>query len=84
MTKSNTSSSRVTSKGQITIPKAVREKLGVKPGDEVDFVSENGSVIMRKHFDAEAFDAALRKWSGYLGDLKGRSVDDLIDEMRDG
>jgi antitoxin PrlF len=27
----------VTAKGQITIPKAVREALGVKPGSKVDF-----------------------------------------------
>ena len=33
----------VTSKGQITIPKSVRERLGVDAGDRVEFVeSENG------------------------------------------
>lgn len=33
----------VTSKGQITIPKAVRERLGVDAGDRVEFVeTENG------------------------------------------
>lgn len=28
---------RVTSKGQITVPKAVRERLGIQPGDELAF-----------------------------------------------
>lgn len=28
----------ITSKGQITLPKAVREALGIGPGDRVDFV----------------------------------------------
>ena len=33
----------VTSKGQITIPKSVRERLGVDAGDRVEFVeTENG------------------------------------------
>lgn len=44
--------STVTSKGQITIPKAVRERLHLEPGDTVYFdVQDDGSVSMmtRKH-----------------------------------
>ena len=42
------SSAAVTSKGQITIPIAVRKKLGLKPGDRVRFVEdENGEFILR-------------------------------------
>ena len=38
----------VTSKGQITIPKAIREHLDVKAGDEVDFtLNERGDVVVR-------------------------------------
>lgn len=38
----------VTSKGQITLPKAVRELLRVDTGDQVDFVvNELGEVIVR-------------------------------------
>jgi AbrB family looped-hinge helix DNA binding protein len=33
---------RVTSKGQVTIPQAVRERLGIVPGGEVEFVVEGG------------------------------------------
>jgi AbrB family looped-hinge helix DNA binding protein len=37
----------VTSKGQITIPKSVRERLGLKSGDKVDFrVGEDGTVTV--------------------------------------
>ena len=40
---------RVTAKGQVTIPKAVREDLGIRPGDEVDFVEiESGAYRIRK------------------------------------
>lgn len=38
----------MTSKGQLTVPKEIREKLGLKPGDRVDMVIESdGSVRMR-------------------------------------
>lgn len=39
---------RVTSKGQVTIPKDVREKLGVQPGDEVGFREEGQGVVVYK------------------------------------
>jgi AbrB family looped-hinge helix DNA binding protein len=35
---------RLTEKGQVTIPIAVREELGLQPGDEVEFVVENGAA----------------------------------------
>lgn len=44
--------STITSKGQITIPKVVRERLHLEPGDKVYFdVQDDGSVSMmtRKH-----------------------------------
>lgn len=37
---------KITSKGQITIPKEIRRKLGVKDGDKVLFVEEGGRIIM--------------------------------------
>ena len=40
--------STVTSKGQITLPKQIREHLHVVPGDRIDFVVEdNGHVVVR-------------------------------------
>lgn len=39
----------VTSKGQVTIPKPVRDRLGIKPGNAVDFhLAENGSIVLTK------------------------------------
>lgn len=38
----------ITSKGQTTIPKEIREKLGLHPGDKIDFVmGEDGIVSLR-------------------------------------
>jgi antitoxin PrlF len=39
---------RVTSKGQVTIPQAVRDRLGIKPGSEVDFEMDDlGARLVR-------------------------------------
>lgn len=37
--------SRMTSKGQVTIPKEIREQLGLKPGDQVEFVPGPGRTV---------------------------------------
>jgi AbrB family looped-hinge helix DNA binding protein len=39
---------RVTTKGQVTIPKAVREALGIEPGDEVTFEETGEGYMIRK------------------------------------
>lgn len=39
----------LTIKGQVTIPKAVRDALGLKPGDSVAFdVNDDGQVVVSK------------------------------------
>ncbi len=39
----------VTSKGQVTIPKPVRDRLNIKPGNQVDFeLAEDGRVVLVK------------------------------------
>ncbi|MGH6903318.1 MAG: AbrB/MazE/SpoVT family DNA-binding domain-containing protein [Geminicoccaceae bacterium] len=40
--------SRVTSKGQTTIPRAVREKLALKPGDVIVYELEDDEVRLRR------------------------------------
>jgi AbrB family looped-hinge helix DNA binding protein len=39
---------RITSKGQVTIPRDIREVLGIVPSSEVEFVSEGGRIWLRK------------------------------------
>lgn len=40
--------SRITSKGQVTIPKEIRDELGLLPGTEVEFVRGAGEARVRK------------------------------------
>ena len=42
---------RMTSKGQVTVPKAVREALGLEAGDEVLFRVEAGTAVMSRTAD---------------------------------
>ncbi len=39
----------LTSKGQVTIPKRIRDALGLKPGHRVEFsVGDNGTVVIHR------------------------------------
>jgi AbrB family looped-hinge helix DNA binding protein len=38
---------KITSKGQVTIPKRIRDELGLKPGDRVLFVLRGGEVVLQ-------------------------------------
>ena len=39
----------VTTKGQVTIPKPVRDRLGIKPGNAVDFeLAQDGRIVLVK------------------------------------
>lgn len=44
----NTHISKLTSKAQTVIPKAVREKLGLRPGDLVRYVFEGNRVVIER------------------------------------
>jgi AbrB family looped-hinge helix DNA binding protein len=39
---------RVTTKGQVTIPKELRDELGIGAGSEVDFERANDAIVIRK------------------------------------
>jgi AbrB family looped-hinge helix DNA binding protein len=63
--------SAVSEKGQVTIPKAIRDRLGLKPGTLVEFRAEGGQLIGTKSVTEDVF----RKWRG-RGRLPGKlSVD---------
>lgn len=39
---------KVSSKGQIVIPREVRKKLGVKPGEKLLVLTHDGDILLRK------------------------------------
>ncbi len=66
----------VSQKGQVTIPKRLRERLGLRPGDALDFDEDRGRLIARKTGTADRVDAVY-------GIVRlGRSTDEIIEELR--
>jgi antitoxin PrlF len=69
--------SRVTEKGQVTIPKRIRERLGIRAGEVLEFEEQpGGAVIARKAATRSPVDELY----GVLRD-RGRT-DDLIERLR--
>lgn len=72
------SKSKVTTKGQITIPQHLRQSLDIQPGDEVEFFEEGVVIRIRKVRPDNPF----ARWRGYLTHLEGQDIDQFIEEMR--
>jgi len=64
-------------RGQATIPKALRERLGIKAGTVLDFKETEGKLLVTKVVTAE--DPVSRVY-GCLG--KGRRTDEVMAELR--
>ena len=73
-----TARTKITSKGQVTIPKDVRERLGLRSGDEIEFVDDGKGFRVQKRVAASPF----RKYRGHLKHLAGRDPDELVEQMR--
>jgi AbrB family looped-hinge helix DNA binding protein len=66
----------VSERGQVTIPKPLRDRLGIEAGTELDFEAEGGRLVGRK---ARARDPL----ASVYGSLKtNRSTDEIIEELR--
>jgi AbrB family looped-hinge helix DNA binding protein len=69
--------STISSKGQITVPVEIRERLGLLPGTEVVFELRNGHALLRKGGHR------VHPVDRVYGTLKlSRPTDELLDEMR--
>ena len=75
---------KVMSKGQITIPKDIREILGVSNGDRVTFVVENGNVrlINSAVYAMQMLQAKMAGEAEATGITSDDAVMDLVKEIR--
>jgi AbrB family looped-hinge helix DNA binding protein len=66
---------RVTRKGQVTIPLAVRRKMGILPDTEVEFVVRGETVILRKA------DLGGRRGARLIRAMRGRATAGLTTDQ---
>ena len=73
-------STTVTRKGQVTIPKRVREHLGIVPGSQVEFRrAADGSIVVEKA-DGTREPSRFAKLLGSAG--PGMTTDELMELLR--
>lgn len=87
--------SKITAKGQTTVPEAIRRALGVETGDRIVFRVEDGRVMLTRAEKADSADPALESFLQFLerdiqrrpealtplDDQLMRRIDDLVDGL---
>lgn len=68
---------RVTQKGQVTIPKELRDELGIGAGSEVDFERADDAIVIRKAKDGPGRGARLVDQLRGRGDI-AMSTDEIM------
>jgi len=72
---------KVGAKGQVVIPKAIRDELGIKPGDEVTFEPDGADVRVRRvEADLAHRAHAVKSLRGIWADLPGGGTEELLEE----
>jgi AbrB family looped-hinge helix DNA binding protein len=73
---------KIGERGQVTIPKDLREQFGLKPETEVEFQVVDNSIVLRK----KPRELALSRWKGRckksFEELGYSSVDEYIEDVR--
>jgi AbrB family looped-hinge helix DNA binding protein len=73
---------KIGERGQVTIPKEIRDQFGLGPETEVEFRVVSGNIVLKK----APKKLNLAKWKGRCGDTFSKlgysSVDKFIDDVR--
>ena len=74
---------KIGERGQVTIPKTFRDRMGLTAATEVEFVEKRGELILQKRASDESREKRARIKS-CVGVLRGQpaNVDGFIDEIR--
>ena len=64
-------------RGQVVIPKAIRDQLGMTPGTLLTFTVQDGKLIVRKKVDD-----AISRARGMFKLAPGETVDSIMQELR--
>jgi AbrB family looped-hinge helix DNA binding protein len=72
---------KVSEKGQVTVPKRLRDRLGIRPGDVIEFSEQEGALVGRRVLEGDPVAAVTgslaQEWA--FPDL---STDGFLDLVR--
>ena len=68
----------VSEKGQVTIPKPIRDKLGLRPGTVIEMEAVEGKLVGVKKLTGDSFS----RWLGATSVPGGLSVDEYLQRVR--
>jgi AbrB family looped-hinge helix DNA binding protein len=80
----------ITSKGQITIPQALRKRLNLKVGDRLEFDETAPVLTARRVVDRGNWDKTFKAWQASTDRAleghpwKSQSSGEIIDDLRGG
>jgi len=76
-------SSRVTPKGQVTIPVEIRERLGISPGDLIGFKRKDHTVelVKRKANIEESFGVVKATTGVSLNEIENAIAEGPVDDL---
>lgn len=69
--------SKLTSKAQTTIPRAIRRTLKLKPGDHIAYEIGNGQVILTRAGESTSMDDPLQAFTEWRGSEDEEAYADL-------
>ncbi len=73
---------KIGERGQVTIPREIRDRFGLGPDTEVEFRVDKGTITLKK----SRTNLNIRRWKGRCKDsfkeLGYASVDKFIDDVR--
>ena len=77
---------RITVKGQVTIPRPIRDKLNLSPGDSVSFIERGDDVLVRKD-RPETRDERVARVNAWIGRVRGTAdagwtTEEILDMTR--
>lgn len=76
---------RVTEKGQVTIPKEIRDRLGIVPGSEVEFIAKDDAALLVKVKENSSQIRNFEEWAASVEgilDLDGMTTDEYMEWLR--
>jgi AbrB family looped-hinge helix DNA binding protein len=73
---------KVTSKGQITIPQDIRQKMDIKKGDKIIFFEENGKYYLQNS-NSVALKIIQTEMVGEAEKAGFKSPDDVVEYIKD-